>query len=124
MTMHLLPPWLTTTGKKKGKRQFRNAEAARTARENAESWNRLREAVGAPKPTRRREFTPYKPPALNYRGRDQVIPSAEIGTEPCTKPAAKVYTGTLIKGIAVMHKSNAVPVLNEEQAIELAHMRR
>ena len=34
------------------------------------------------------------------------------------------YTGTLIKGIATMHKSNAVPIINEEQAIEVARMRR
>jgi len=30
----------------------------------------------------------------------------------------------LIKGIATMHKSNAVPVLNDEQAIEISKMRR
>jgi hypothetical protein len=34
------------------------------------------------------------------------------------------YTGTLIKGIATMHKSNAVPVINKEQAIEISEMRR
>ena len=34
------------------------------------------------------------------------------------------YTGTLIKGIATMHKSNAVPIMNEEQAIDVARMRR
>jgi hypothetical protein len=35
-----------------------------------------------------------------------------------------VYTGTLIKGIATMHKSNAVPIISEEQAHEVARMRR
>jgi len=34
------------------------------------------------------------------------------------------YTGTLIKGIATMHKSNAVPVTSGEQAIEISSMRR
>lgn len=34
------------------------------------------------------------------------------------------YTGTLIKGIATMHKSNAVPVIDKEQATEIANMRR
>jgi hypothetical protein len=34
------------------------------------------------------------------------------------------YTGTLIKGIATMHKSNAVPVINQEQAEEISRMRR
>jgi hypothetical protein len=34
------------------------------------------------------------------------------------------YTGTLIKGIATMHKSNAVPIISQEQAHEVARMRR
>jgi hypothetical protein len=36
----------------------------------------------------------------------------------------KIYTGTLIKGIATMHKSNAVPIINEKQAVEISKMRR
>lgn len=36
----------------------------------------------------------------------------------------QVYTGTLIKGISTMHKSNSVPVINKEQAIEINQMRR
>lgn len=35
-----------------------------------------------------------------------------------------VYTGTLVTGIATMHKSNAVPVINQKQAEEIARMRR
>jgi len=34
------------------------------------------------------------------------------------------YTGTLITGIATMHKSNAVPVLNEQDAKDISNMRR
>jgi len=40
------------------------------------------------------------------------------------KPAPKVYTGTEIVGIAVMHKSNAVPIRGKKQAEEIAKMRR
>ena len=36
----------------------------------------------------------------------------------------KVYTGTLIKGIATMHKSNAIPIIDEQHAIDVAQMRR
>ena len=39
--MHLEGPWLSTTGKKKGKRKFRNAEEAKKARELDESWKNL-----------------------------------------------------------------------------------
>jgi hypothetical protein len=34
------------------------------------------------------------------------------------------YTGTLIKGISTMHKSNAVPVISADDAKEHASMRR
>ena len=36
----------------------------------------------------------------------------------------KEYTGDLIKGIATMHKSNAVPVINQEEAESISKMRR
>ena len=36
----------------------------------------------------------------------------------------KTYTGTLVKGIATMHKSNAVPIIDQEQATDIANMRR
>ena len=39
-------------------------------------------------------------------------------------PEKKTYTGTLIKGIATMHKSNAVPVINDEEAEMISKMRR
>jgi hypothetical protein len=35
-----------------------------------------------------------------------------------------VYTGTKVMGIATMHKSNAVPVFNSEEAVEISKMRR
>lgn len=34
------------------------------------------------------------------------------------------YTGTLVKGICTMHKSNAVPVIDEEQMKDISRMRR
>ena len=41
MTMHLEGPWLSMSGKKRGKVKFRNADEARKARELEESWNQL-----------------------------------------------------------------------------------
>ena len=34
------------------------------------------------------------------------------------------YTGTLVKGIGTMHKSNAVPIINDEEMKDIARMRR
>jgi hypothetical protein len=41
-----------------------------------------------------------------------------------SKKEANVYTGDYVKGIATMHKSNAVPITSGQQAIEVAQMRR
>jgi hypothetical protein len=42
-----------------------------------------------------------------------------------TKPVhGNVYTGTKVKGIGTLHKSNAVPVFSEEEAKDQANMRR
>lgn len=34
------------------------------------------------------------------------------------------YTGRLVKGIGTMHKSNAVPIIDEEHMKDIARMRR
>lgn len=36
----------------------------------------------------------------------------------------QVYTGDKIIGIATMHKSNLVPIFNDESAVEVSRMRR
>lgn len=56
-----------------------------------------------------------KIPSLNTGNTDQSL---------ATKAKPKVYTGSLMKGIATMHKSNAVPVFTDEQAKDISNMRR
>ena len=41
-----------------------------------------------------------------------------------TKKESPKYTGTLVKGIATMHKSNAVPIMNQKEATEISEMAR
>ena len=125
--MHLEGPWLSTTGKKKGKQKFRNAEQARKAREQAESWEDLLKRHGVEQESRKRaramSAETYKAPAP-YRRETEHIKSLPFTAEPCTKKEQQQYTGTLIKGIATMHKSNAVPVFSNEDAVDIAKMRR
>ena len=52
------------------------------------------------------------------------IPSLPFTGAPCLKKENPVYTGDKIKGIGTMHKSNAVPVFSDEQARDIATMRR
>ncbi len=130
MTMHLHHPALSLSGKKKGKQKFRNADEARKARELDASWKELQKKWGveAEEKKRRRAMTAevWSPTPAIYRRETDRIPSLNGGRDmsPATKAPPKVYTGTLIKGIATMHKSNAVPVINDEQAKEISSMRR
>lgn len=41
-----------------------------------------------------------------------------------SKVADRVYTGDKVIGIATLHKSNAVPVFSNEEAIDISRMRR
>ena len=129
MTMHLEGPWLSTTGKKKGKRKFRTAEAAKRARELNASWKDLLKKyeveTSARKKNRALSAEPYIAPKPSYRGaNDPKIPSLITTWDPCTKPPDKVYTGNKIIGIGTMHKSNAIPVFSDEQARDISKMRR
>ena len=129
LSMHLEGPWLSTTGKKKGKKKFASAEHARKARELDESWKELQKrwAIEAEDKKRKRALTSevYSSPKPMYRGADAPrIPSRDSGGGVATLAPAKVYTGTMVKGIATMHKSNAVPVFSDEQAIDISKMRR
>jgi hypothetical protein len=52
------------------------------------------------------------------------IPSLPFTGAPCSKKENPVYTGTAIKGIGTMHKSNAVPIFSDQEAVDIAKMRR
>ena len=127
--MHLEGPWLSTTGKKKGKKKFASAEHARKAREQQESWKEFMKRWGIEEEERKRKRAMAAPtnsaPAVPpYRRETPYIASLPFTAGPCVKAPDKVYTGTAIKGIGTMHKSNAVPIFSNEQAEDIAKMRR
>ena len=70
----------------------------------------FKEAPAPEGPVRRDEGVQYK--------------SADDGSMNTGIVERKKYTGTLIAGVATMHKSNAVPIINEQEAIDIARMRR
>jgi hypothetical protein len=128
MSMHLHHPSLSLNGRRKGKVKFRNAEEARKSRELDASWKELQKKweVEAEDKKRRRALAaePLTYKLTTPAGRDtKHIPSVNTGGNATMKPV-KVYTGTKVKGIATMHKSNAVPVFSDEEAIEISKMRR
>lgn len=130
MTMHLCGPALSLNGKKKGKFKYRNAAEAQKARELDSSWKELlkRQGIEAEEKKRRRALA-AEPLVYNLTGATDRAGTAHIpslGTSGGVAVLAppKVYTGTKVKGIATMHKSNAVPVFSDEEAIDISKMRR
>ena len=55
MSMHLEGPWLSTTGRRKGKKKFASAEHARKARELDESWKDMLKRHGIEQENRKRK---------------------------------------------------------------------
>jgi hypothetical protein len=128
--MHLHHPSLSLNGKKKGKVKFRNAEEARKARELDEQWNALQKKWGVEAEEKKRkramsaETLTYSLPTPIGRTNTHHIKSLNSGAGIATLASPKVYTGTKVKGIATMHKSNAVPVFSNEEAQDISRMRR
>jgi hypothetical protein len=128
--MHLEGPWLSTTGKQKGKKKFASAEHARKAREQAESWNALQKKwatqtpSGLPVSKSTSLSSTYSLKIPEGRNTTAHIKSVDTGLGNAVLKPAKQYTGTKVKGIATMHKSNAVPVFSDEEAVDISKMRR
>ena len=59
------------------------------------------------------------PPRQTYRP-----PSLNSGAGVALKKDNQVYTGSNMKGIGTLHKSNAVPIFTDEEAKDQANMRR
>jgi hypothetical protein len=129
--MHLEGPWLSTTGKRKGKKKFASAEHAKKSRELEESWKELLKRQGVEQEERKRArgmsapslSSSYSLKIPEGRNTTAHIKSVDTGGNAVLKPSP-VYTGTMVKGIATMHKSNAVPVFSDEQAVDISKMRR
>ena len=129
MTMHLHHPSLSLSGKAKGKKKFRNASEAQKARELDSEWKELQKRWGveAEDKKRKRALTSevWTPAPATHRGATEPkIASRDTGWTTCAKVPDKVYTGTEMLGIGQLHKSNAVPVFRQQDAEDLAKMRR
>jgi hypothetical protein len=131
MAFHLEGPWLSTTGKPRGPKKWASAEAKRTAQARQAEWDRklvefdrmAPKFSSGPYNAPRKTITDYMP--KTPPGRETAhIESQDTGWVPCVKVKDNEYTGTKIKGIGTMHKSNAVPVFSDQEARDISSMRR
>ena len=143
MTMHLVGPYMTTTNYKKRKQKKLSAaqqeklyvewrqynKRMRQSNSHSAQFDTLEDYIaytrGQYKPKQRPTEIKTLVVTEAYRRPTQDIPSLGdgIGGWAPKKESVK-YTGTLIKGIATMHKSNAVPVIDDQQAKDISAMRR
>ncbi len=75
-----------------------------------------------PIPSGTKPWTPLDPSA-NVRSTQKIRSLSTPGGSTALKQAPQ-YSGNAIVGIATMHKSNLVPIFNQEAAIDAAKMRR
>jgi hypothetical protein len=130
MSMHLHHPALSLNGKRKGKHKWASADAKKQHTElenlwqqNMKSWQSMsKPSIYKPKPNSAAALRPKVPPGRETK---QAIPSLDTGHigAVSSKPV-QVYTGNKIIGIGTLHKSNAVPVFSDEEAKDMARMRR
>lgn len=145
MTMHLMSHAYTTISTRKRKPKITKAKVAKWT-EELRVHNKLMKRTGCPRKTldeyidyvhgivpKRNPLKDWKPlpPSDSYYAEQskrhrEMYPSVDLMSNgsTCAKREPMKYTGTLIKGIATMHKSNAVPVIDEQHMKDIARMRR
>lgn len=93
-----------------------------TQRQLAMEWDAIVKKYEPKKPVKYKAVTWQ--PTKSYVRETPHIPSLNTTGGSATKAQPKVYTGTKVMGIATLHKSNAVPVFNSQEAVEISSMRR
>lgn len=134
MTMHLLGPAYTTTSTRKRKQKVTTSSHTKMAMDWLE-YNKQMKKLGCKTKTfeeyvqyRRGNYkpklrgTPMPDYKVDHSHREKYKSQAEVGV--AFKKEPNTYTGTLIKGIATTHKSNLIPIISQEQAEDVARMRR
>ena len=124
MSMHLEGPWLSMTGKKKGKQKYRSSEHKQKEQQLAQDWADLQSKYQTA-PARKLQRRVYTGPKnMNMERTSRHIPSVDSGLGNTAPVKHKQYTGDKIIGIGTMHKSNMVPIFSDKEAKDISTMRR
>ena len=126
MSMHMEGPWLSTIGRRKGKKKWSSAEQKRQAEALAADWEKVKAKYSSSNKTVSKTMKKtYIPPVTLRRDTGPRIPSLDTGHKGAvTVKQTPRYTGDKIVGIGTMHKSNAVPIFSDQEAKDISSMRR
>jgi hypothetical protein len=116
-------------GKRKGKQKWASAEQKRQHEQLEREWQELLKRQGADveaqKQKRALKAKPYVAKVNPRIAELRKISSVDSGhTGAVNVKQTPQYTGDKIIGIGTMHKSNAVPIFNDEAAKDISKMRR
>jgi hypothetical protein len=119
-------PWLSTIGRRKGKKKWSSAEQKRQAEALAADWEKVKAKYSSSNKTVSKTMKKtYIPPVTLRRDTGPRIPSLDTGHKGAvTVKQTPRYTGDKIVGIGTMHKSNAVPIFSDQEAKDISSMRR
>jgi len=119
MTMHLLPIYYNNNSNKK-KKPFRKPGWSKAQAEH-DKW--LKSKGVHPEQLKNKEKCSGNS-IPSYATSSNCVPTSDYIGRVEGRKTQHVYTGTYITGLATMHKSNMVPVWEEEDAKDIARMRR
>lgn len=137
MTMHLVGAGLTTIAPAKKRKKSTESQLRRKYESDWNQYNRDMKRLGAKLKTFD-EYVDYRQGRLSRKKKTRVPDPMKVTSQIRQSPQIKsgigigvdsakkemVYTGTYVKGIATLHKSNSVPITSDEQAVDVARMRR
>lgn len=101
----------------KSKKRKLNAKQRQLNKEWNDIVEKYKTVTKAVKPISKIQASPY-------RRQTETFSSLKSGIHDTSARPSPMYTGTKMLGIGTLHKSNAVPVFSEEEAIDLSTMRR
>lgn len=97
-------------------------------RELKASWEKIMAKYTPKKPVNNKKdnnlHSNYKTLSIPPGRETPYYPSLSTDNNNTFKKQIPTYTGTKIIGIGTLHKSNAVPVFSNEEASDIARMRR
>ena len=118
MSMHLLGPWCSTINTKK--RKPKRSKGWKLSERKHEKFLRSHGVH----PDQLKMRTKKTSESYTYQSIESIIRTSDKIPGVCPKKETQTYTGEKIIGIAVMHKSNLVPVSKDDDPKSYARMRR
>ncbi len=126
MTMHLVGPYMTTTRYNRKQKPSKNKRNIAAQAEHDKWLRKMNAHPDQIKENKKKNADVSIRSIPDYRSVGNTIPTSDVIPGGSTAPRERLtYSGerTLL-GVAIMHKSNMVPVFDSKDAKDIAKMRR